>query len=62
MISREEEGSSFCVYHKGVPVVDLWGGYADPGALRYRQSDSIGLFYSSTKAVTAITLALLADR
>ncbi|KAK2169395.1 hypothetical protein LSH36_10g04002 [Paralvinella palmiformis] len=62
LISREEQGSSFSVYHKGVPVVDLWGGYADPGALRYRQSDSVGLFYSTTKAVTAITLAVLADR
>ena len=61
-MSKQDQGSSFSVYHKGEPVVDLWGGYADPGSLTLRQEDSIGLFYSSTKAVAAIVLAMLSDR
>ena len=60
--SRQEQGSAFAVYYCGELVVDLWGGYADYGALRYRKADSISMAYSSTKAVTAICMAMLVDR
>lgn len=60
--SQEERGSAFCVYYKGKKVVDLWGGYADIDALRYRQEDSRSMYYSATKAFTAIAIAVLVDR
>lgn len=59
---KQEQGAAFAVYYKGHLVVDLWGGYADYGALRLRRSDSTSMAYSATKAVTAICLALLYDR
>lgn len=62
MESGDEQGAAFAVYHKGQLVVDLWGGYADHRARRLRQRDTTCLFYSSTKAVAAIVLALLVDR
>ena len=62
LASRQERGGAFCVYYKGVPVVDLWGGYADYASHRLRQRDSTQMFYSATKAVSAITMAVLVDR
>jgi len=60
--SRQDQGSAFAVFYHGKLVVDLWGGYADYGALRYRQEDSISMVYSATKGVTAVCMAMLVDR
>jgi len=60
--SRKEQGGAFAVYHHGQLVVDLWGGYADYGAMRYRKSDTTSMAYSATKGVSAICIAVLADR
>jgi CubicO group peptidase (beta-lactamase class C family) len=60
--SRLEQGSSFAVFYRGQLVVDLWGGYADFGALKYRKHDSMSMVYSATKAATAICMAMLVDR
>ena len=57
----QEQGAAFAVYQGGRLVVDLWGGYADFGALRYRDADSISMAYSSTKMVTSLVLAHLVD-
>jgi len=59
---RDEVGASVCVYHHGVPVVDLWGGIADPATSRPWTRDSIVLVYSMTKGITAVCANLLIER
>ncbi|ETN69968.1 beta-lactamase [Necator americanus] len=58
----EDEGASVAVYVRGRKVVDLWGGYADKQAARTWKKDTISVVFSSTKAVAALCIALLADR
>jgi len=60
--SKQEQGGAFSVYYRGALVVDLWGGYADHDAMRYRKSDSTSMVYSTTKFVTALSLQVLMDR
>ncbi|VDM76540.1 unnamed protein product, partial [Strongylus vulgaris] len=54
------------VFVKGRKVVDLWGGYADIQAARTWKKaslqDTISIVFSTTKAVAAVCIALLADR
>lgn len=58
----KENGAAVAVYKDGQPVVDLWGGVADPATGRKWEQDSIVLIFSSTKGMTAILAALLAQR
>ncbi|CAJ0602575.1 unnamed protein product [Cylicocyclus nassatus] len=58
----ETEGASFAVYVKGQKVVDLWGGYADIQAARTWKEDTMSVVFSTTKAVAALCIAVLADR
>jgi CubicO group peptidase (beta-lactamase class C family) len=51
---RGEVGAACCVYLDGEPVLDLWGGVADPETGRAWTADTIVLVYSSTKGVTSI--------
>jgi CubicO group peptidase (beta-lactamase class C family) len=60
--SQEEKGAAFTAFYRGELVVDLWGGYADFEAGRYRQHDSISGLYSATKIAVAVSLAMLVDR
>ena len=60
--SRQEQGAAFAVYYRGELVVDLWGGYADYGAMRYRKKETTSMAYSTTKVVSAICIAVLCDR
>ncbi|MEW2120484.1 serine hydrolase domain-containing protein [Streptomyces sp. NPDC005474] len=55
-------GASVCVYRDGRPVVDLWGGIADPGTGRRWTRDTLQLVYSATKGATATAAHLLAQR
>jgi CubicO group peptidase (beta-lactamase class C family) len=59
-------GAAVCVYRDGRPVVDLWGGVADPDpdpdAGRPWARDTLQLVYSSTKGVTTTAAHLLAQR
>ncbi|MFI5522662.1 serine hydrolase domain-containing protein [Streptomyces platensis] len=55
-------GAAVCVYHHGQPVVDLWGGIADPDTRRPWQRDTLQLVYSATKGATATAAHLLAQR
>ena len=59
---RNEVGAAVCVYRDGVPVVDLWGGLADPVSGRPWTSDTIVLVYSMTKGVSAVCVNLLIER
>ncbi|VDO65874.1 unnamed protein product [Heligmosomoides polygyrus] len=58
----EPEGASLAVFVKGRKVVDLWGGYADKQAARTWKKDTISVAFSTTKAVAAVCIAMLADR
>ncbi|MFH8219599.1 serine hydrolase domain-containing protein [Streptomyces sp. NPDC018057] len=55
-------GAAVCVYHRGRPVVDLWGGVADAETGRPWTRDTLQLVYSSTKGATATAAHMLAER
>jgi CubicO group peptidase (beta-lactamase class C family) len=59
---RGEVGAAVCVYQHGRPVVDLWGGVADPATGRAWAEDTIVLTFSSSKGVTAIAANLAIER
>ena len=60
--SGEDIGASFCATVEGETVVDLWGGWADPGKTRPWAADTIVNVYSTTKTMCALTALLVADR
>ncbi|MEV5382047.1 serine hydrolase domain-containing protein [Streptomyces sp. NPDC052721] len=59
---REDIGAAVCVYRDGRPVVDLWGGSADPRTGRPWERDTLQLVYSATKGATAAAAHLLVQR
>ncbi|MFJ9542609.1 serine hydrolase domain-containing protein [Streptomyces sp. NPDC101225] len=59
---RGDIGASVCVYLHGRPVVDLWGGIADPETGRAWTRDTLQLVYSATKGATATAAHLLVQR
>ncbi|MER6124508.1 serine hydrolase domain-containing protein [Streptomyces sp. NPDC001795] len=59
---RGDIGAAVCVYQDGRPVVDLWGGIADPDTGRPWSRDTLQLVYSATKGATATAAHLLAQR
>lgn len=58
----KEHGAAVAVYKDGKPVVDLWGGVADTTTGRAWEEDAIVLCFSTTKGMTAIMAAMLAER
>jgi CubicO group peptidase (beta-lactamase class C family) len=56
-----EIGAAFATYHCGHPVVDLWGGIADPATDRPWDEDTIELVFSTTKGAAAICAHQLAQ-
>ena len=59
---RGDVGAAFALYVEGRPVVDIWGGVADPKAGRPWAEDTLALVYSTTKGVTAICAHVLVER
>ena len=57
-----EVGAATCVYLNGRPMVDLWGGIADPESGRAWGPDTLVHVYSVTKPFAAVCLLLLVDR
>ena len=57
----KEIGAAFSAYHRGLKVVDLWGGVADPGTGAEWKQDTIMLVFSTTKGATAICANKLAE-
>jgi CubicO group peptidase (beta-lactamase class C family) len=55
-------GAAVCVYQYGRPVVDLWGGVADPETGRPWTRDTLQLVYSATKGATASAAHILVER
>lgn len=54
-------GGAVTVYHRGRPVVDVWGGVRDEAGTPW-QRDTMAVSYSTTKGVIATALHVLADR
>src|SRR3954449_5495810 len=49
-----EVGAAFTAYHRGAPVVDIWGGTADEESGRPWEHDTMVVVFSTTKGATAI--------
>ena len=54
-------GAAVCVYHRGEPVVDLWGGCSDEQGTQWRK-DTMAPSFSTTKGVASTLLHIFADR
>lgn len=54
-------GAGVSVVIDGRPVVDLWGGIADPRTGRRWQRDTACVTFSCTKAVTATAALMVAE-
>ncbi|MDQ8703806.1 serine hydrolase domain-containing protein [Streptomyces sp. LHD-70] len=59
---RDELGAAVTVQVGGETVVDLWGGWADPGRTRPWRRDTLVNVWSTTKGPTALCAHVLADR
>ena len=55
-------GASVAVFLDGEPIVDLWGGSADPERSVPWGPDTITNVFSTTKTMTALCALILADR
>nr|WP_280458387.1 serine hydrolase domain-containing protein [Nocardia carnea] len=62
LASQAELGAALCVTVDGEPVLDLWGGYADPARTRPWEADTMVNVFSVTKTMTALCALLLTDR
>lgn len=59
---RGELGAAVSVTVDGVPVADLWGGWADPARTRAWERDTLVNVWSTSKGPTALCAHILADR
>ena len=60
--SGAELGASLAVTVAGVPVVDLWGGWADVDRTKPWEHDTITCVWSTTKTITVIAALTLVDK
>ncbi len=58
----KELGAGVAVMIGGRPVVDLWGGYADPQRMRPWERATLVNVYSTTKGATAVCVHRLVDQ
>ncbi|TAK55970.1 MAG: class A beta-lactamase-related serine hydrolase [Dehalococcoidia bacterium] len=58
----EHIGAGVSVYHRGQPVVDIWGGLANEETKTPWERDTMALSFSTTKGLTSTCLHILADR
>lgn len=54
-------GAALCVYHRGIPVVDIWAGSSDQQGTPWA-ADTLSLSFSTTKGIVSTLLHTLADR
>ncbi|GAB2881562.1 serine hydrolase domain-containing protein [Streptomyces deserti] len=59
---RGELGAAVTVMVDGVPVVDLWGGWADGARTRRWERDTLVNVWSTSKGPVALCAHILADR
>ncbi|MEA2254454.1 MAG: hypothetical protein QOG35_499 [Solirubrobacteraceae bacterium] len=62
LAERGDGGGAFAAVVDGEPVVDLWGGSADPEDGRPWREDTLAVIFSGTKGLVALCLLMLADR
>ncbi|BBG02354.1 serine hydrolase [Pseudonocardia saturnea] len=62
VLAAARGGAAFSVVRGGVPMVELHGGLADPGAGRPWSADTVAVLFSGTKGLAATACAALADR
>ena len=62
LLDGGDVGGSVAVFVDGEPVVDVWGGFADPGRTIPWQRNTITNVWSVTKTMTALCALVLADR
>src|SRR4051812_7768051 len=62
LLDAGDAGASVAVSVDGEPVVDVWGGFADPASEVPWQRDTITNVWSVTKTMTALCALILADR
>lgn len=56
-----EIGAAFCAYHRGRPVVDLWGGETNVQTHAPWERDTMVLVFSTTKGAAAVCANKLAQ-
>jgi len=59
---RHELGGACCAYHRGVKVVDLWGGLRNKQTGEPWEVNTMVVVHSATKGLAAMTLALAHSR
>src|SRR5262245_55195010 len=59
---RHELGGACCAYHRGVKVVDLWGGIRNKQTGEPWEEDTMVVVHSATKGLAAMTLAFAHSR
>lgn len=59
---RREIGAACAAYHRGTKVVDLWGGFRDSSRSQPWAKDTLVLVYSTSKGLSAMTVALAHSR
>lgn len=57
LAERDELGAACAAYHRGEPVVDLWGGHRDVARTAPWTEDTLVLLFSATKGVAAAAMA-----
>lgn len=58
---RPDMGAALCVYIDGEPVVDLWGGVADPRTGAPWREETLSVIFSCTKGLLALICARLVE-
>ncbi len=55
----ENSGAALCIYHKGIKVIDVWGGYANKKNKQLWSENTLVLHFSATKGIAALCIAKL---
>ncbi|HEY1841355.1 MAG TPA: serine hydrolase domain-containing protein [Mycobacterium sp.] len=61
-ISGHDVGAAVAVYHNGVKVVDLWGGYRNGVTKAPWQRDTMVNMFSTTKGIAGLAVAVAVSR
>jgi len=62
ILTGTDLGSQLSIYHNGEEVVHLYGGIADRKSGRKYDEKTLQVVFSSTKVMTSLVVAMLADR
>lgn len=59
---RHELGGACCIYYRGEPVVDIWGGVRTKSTGDPWEQDTMVIVFSTTKGLAGMTIALANSR